>query len=57
MWTKEPALARAPGGWFYNYFWWIILALLVAQALDTFFTLQAFAKKEAEQALEDDDDY
>ena len=34
---------------FYNYLYWILLGCLVAQGIDTYCTLRAFAKKEAEQ--------
>ena len=53
MWSKEHHLRRS-GIWplFHNYMWWIIVACLVAQAVDTCLTLRAFRKKEAEQPNE-----
>ena len=50
-WPGQPLVLRQPGifPWVVNNFYPIILALLVAQALDVLFVVRAFAKKEAEQ--------
>jgi hypothetical protein len=50
MWSRQHHL---PGSGLtlvmYNYTYWIILALLAAQAVDTWYTLRLFARKQAEQ--------
>ena len=55
-WPWEPMPANlAPGfrGWFYHYFWSLILLFLCAEAIDILVTLRKFAAKEAEQELEE----
>jgi hypothetical protein len=53
MWSRQHHLPGSGFGVFlYNYMYWVILACLVAQAVDTWTTLSVFAKKEAEQRAE-----
>ena len=42
MWSSRHHVPPSWGGayWLYNYMWWIILACLVAQGIDTFCTLR-----------------
>src|SRR5436305_1490185 len=50
MWSSRHHLPPSVGAvWIYNYAYWLILACVVAQVIDTWMTLQTFAKKEAEQ--------
>jgi hypothetical protein len=52
MWRHDPRVAAEIGafaGWFYNWFWWLLLFFFAAQAIDTYCTLRVFARKEAEQ--------
>src|SRR5262249_14395589 len=48
---QPPPPGLAPGftTWFYNNFWWVILALLVLEAIDILTVLHKFRRKEAEQ--------
>jgi len=49
IWSHQHHVG-APGlvAWLHNYLYWLILACLVAQGIDTFCTMRAFATKEME---------
>jgi hypothetical protein len=52
----EPdAIPARPGvfGWIYRYMWWIVIACLVAQVVDTWLVLRQFAKEEEKQAAQE----
>ena len=49
LWRQPPTPPRpVPWFWFYCSFYRILLLCLIAQCLDTFVVLRAFARKEAE---------
>jgi hypothetical protein len=55
MWSRRHHLPSShAGAWLYNYCYWLILACLVAQGIDTLITLRTFTKKEAEQRAQFD---
>jgi hypothetical protein len=50
MWSRQNHRPGSDlGVWFHNYWYWFLVVCLIAQAIDTWCTLHAFAKKEAEQ--------
>ena len=50
LWEPDPGIARFGWrGWLYNYFWWLIIVLLLVHAVDMVFVLRKFAQKEAEE--------
>jgi len=50
LWEPVPGMARFGWrGWLHNYFWWLIIVLLLVHAVDVIFVLRKFAQKEAEE--------
>jgi hypothetical protein len=52
----EPDAVRVPTnffGWVYRHLWWIVIACLIAQIIDTCLVLRQFAGKEREQAAQE----
>lgn len=50
LWEPNPIAAQDGWrGWLYNYMWWIVIAAIVAQAIDTVMVLRKFAQKEGEE--------
>jgi hypothetical protein len=53
LWEPDAAPARPDAfGWIYRYMWWIVIACLIAQVVDTCLVLRQFAKEEEKQAVQ-----